>query len=1820
MTTLSPDKKAVLAQRLRRRTKVRAIDPREPGTEPPPTPAQERLWFLEQYRPGTAAYTIPLVVRVRGHLDGPTLEAALAGVADRHESLRMRFPTDDDGRPGVVIDPQPRVELVVTEAVDEAGAHAIGAELLARTFDLAGGPLWRAALITIAPGDHLLVLAVHHIVADGWSADVILREVLTLCGGGALEEPGAQYGDYALWERARDHGGELGYWRDRLDGLPALDLPTDLSRPAEQSSAGAGHEFRIDADLAARVRGLAAERGATPYMVLLAALHVLLARHSGQTDFAVGSPVAGRDVPELDAAVGMFVNTLVLRADLAGDPGFGELLDRTRETALDAYAHQTLPFDRLVTELNVARDVSRTPLFQVMFALQNYGAGAALAVPGYEVAGLTLPPAASRFDLSFYLHETPDGMTGYIVYNSDLFLPGTVERMAERYARLLHSATDAPDTRVSRLGLLTERESAALAAFTVSPEPPPTASGTLQELVAAQAAATPGATAIVCGTERLTYAELDRRSGRLAALLRAEGVGPDVRVGVCLDQSADLAVAVLGVLRAGGAYIPLDPAQPAERLAYMIGDGQARTVITVAEHTDRLTGPTILLDGDPLAEGEPLPLIAGSPDDLAYVIYTSGTTGRPKGVGVQHRQVVNYLEGVRRRLDVPFGADYTLAQSLSFDFGVTIFYLSLLTGGTLHLVSPRTPAAELSERFRRTDYLKITPSHLASLQAEAPGADLLPRRTLVLGGEASRAGWAGGLTASCQVVNHYGPTEATVGITTYAVSEGTQDAAGMLPIGRPLPGARVYVLDEHLSPAPIGVPGEVYLGGDRLARGYLGRPGLTAERFLPDPYGEPGARMYRTGDIGRWSPEGDLHFLGRRDLQVKVRGYRVELPEIEAVLEAVDGIDQAVVEARGDRLVAYLVGARISVSELRGGLADRLPDYMIPARYVWLDELPLKSHGKVDRAALPEPDDDRPDQEAGFAAPETPLEEAVAAIWAGVLSLSAVGVMDDFFDLGGHSLLAAQLVARLRHAVPPGGRQPTILDVFKHPNVRELARVMEAGATGSSDRLLHRLTPAGRRTAASAVCVPYGGGSAVIYQPLADALPEDWALYSVSVPGNELGEEARPSDEVAERCVAEIMATVEGPLVLYGHCGLGVTLTVEITRRLEAAGRTVEAVYLGGIFPFSRPSSWFGRMITRMERLRSDRFWANALRASGLDVDELAPEQLRMIIENRRQSTEEAERYFTRLFEEGIPPLRAPVVSVAGERDPAMEFYQERYPEWHLVASTVGLVVLDEANHFFLKYRSAELAQILTTVHPSLTTDDRPATPTWWVEGVSTSAETRSPAVPADEAVGVRLPAWQGTVASPASPPVDPPRVAARPGPQPSMRRFSLVALGQLASILGAALTEFAVPIWILQTTGSLVGYALFAVIALLPGLLIAPLAGAIVDRYDRRRVLLAANVAAGGVQLGLGALLWTGNLRIWQIYPLLAVLSLALAFQRLAYQSAIPQLVPKRFLGHANGIVQTATGTAQLMVPLVAAAMMAVIGLEGILVLDVVGYSLAIAVLLLTPFPATMAARRRETVMAEMVGGFRYSWGHRGFRGMLAFFALFNLLLSPLFLLLTPLVLAFATLQDVGRVSFAGGLGALLGGLTVAVWGGPRRMRMRGMLLAGLALAVFCLATGVVDSLIVIAVGAFGMSYWLAVLNGVYATLLQVKVPQRFHGRVMAINQMIAWSTLPVGFGLVAPYGTALFEPLLAPGGPLADTVGAVIGTGPGRGIGLMYLVLGLGIAVLVLIALRVRALSRFDTHVPDALPDDLVGLAVLEGRAHGLTSAEEQKRVSVP
>jgi MFS family permease len=596
-----------------------------------------------------------------------------------------------------------------------------------------------------------------------------------------------------------------------------------------------------------------------------------------------------------------------------------------------------------------------------------------------------------------------------------------------------------------------------------------------------------------------------------------------------------------------------------------------------------------------------------------------------------------------------------------------------------------------------------------------------------------------------------------------------------------------------------------------------------------------------------------------------------------------------------------------------------------------------------------------------------------------------------------------------------------------------------------------------------------------------------------------------------------------------------------------------------------------------MERLRSDQTYVNWLAGLGLDLSDIEPAQARTIIGNMRADSDRAEEYYTRLLTEGAEPLAAPVIAVAGERDPATEFARERYREWHFLSGTAALVVLDEAGHFFLRYRAAELADIVTGTHRAL---DAPEPPGRQARG--------------DDASWRLLDVSRSPTAT----------TAVRTGPKPSMRRFLAVAAGQLVSITGSALTEFAVPLWIYLHTGSLGRFALFAICGLVPGMLVAPLAGAVVDRHDRRRVMLAGDAAAGATQLAFGLLLWTGHLHLWEIYPLLVTLSVALTFQRLAYGSSVAQLVPKHYLGHANGVVQMVGGVAQILVPLMAVGLMAVIGLGGILALDVASYAVAVGVVLAVRFPRTLAWRRRETLTAEIAHGFRYSWGHPGFRAMLLFFAVLNVFLSSLFLLVSPLVLAFGTLHQVALVALVSGIGATAGGLAMSMWGGPRRARMRAMLWCTLLLAGCCLVTGLRPDLAVVAAGAGGMALCLTLVNGIYSTIVQVKVAQRYHGRVFALNTLIAWSTLPLGWGLVVPYGSRLFGPMLERHGALAGTAGRVLGVGPGRGLGLMYVLFAAAMAALVLVSMRIRTLARFDTDVADAEPDDLIGLRAVRRR----------------
>ncbi|MFD7716353.1 amino acid adenylation domain-containing protein [Streptomyces sp. NPDC059814] len=1025
--------------------------------------AQQRLWFLDQLEPGRAEYLLPFAFRVHGLIDVDALDTAFTALVSRHEILRTRFGTDDAGSPVQSISPEEPVAVLVRDlrAVadvqdrDDACAAVLAEDAL-RPVDLTVGPVLRVVLVRLADEEAVLAVTVHHIAFDGWSVGVLVRELSALYATALEKGPGpaplpVQYADYALWQRGWLTGEplerQLDYWRTRLAGLEPLELSTDQARPAERTGKGEVVRFSVPADVAARAKAVAAEGGASLFMTLLSVFQLLLARHSGQRDVAVGTPIAGRNRAETEDLIGFFVNTLVLRTDLSGDPAFTELLARVKDAALGAYDHQDLPFERLVEELAPDRDLSRNPLFQTLFALQNTPGADAWSLPGLTAEPIESPVRDAKFDLSMYLAEADDGtLDGAIVYAGDLFTEATARRLVDHFGNLLDAATARPGAALSELEMLGPDERHRIVTEWNATSAPVPAAATLHQLFEERAALAPDAVAVVCGTDELTYRELDERANQLAHRLRAEpGIGPDVPVGVCLERSPALVWTLLGILKAGAAYVPLDPEHPAERLAYLVEDSGAPLVVTDTAHAGLLTEGLRLLAVDRAADlPDTLPVTApepvAGPGDLSYLIYTSGSTGRPKGVRIEHRGVVNYLAGMQHAFPIAPGEGFLQATPLSFDVSAYEIFWPLWQGAKVVLVpgSDRLDMAEVSRlmRIHRVVGLHFVPSLLDLFVSEVRPEDCVGLRYAFASGEPLQPALVARFLDRFpgDLVNLYGATEVSVDTTYWRASR--TDPHGPVLAGRPMANQTVYVLDPDRRPVPAGVLGEVYLGGDSVGRGYHERPELTAERFVPDPF--TGGRMYRTGDVGRFTPDGGLDLLGRIDRQVKLRGVRVELAEIEAVLLNHDAVGVCAVTVREDapgdkRLVAYYVpgpGSTADTGALRGWAAERLPRAMMPSAFMELPELPLNRNGKVDHAALPAPDD--VDITAGFVAPRDDIEAEIAEIMAGVLGLEKVGIHDRFFDIGGHSLLAIQLVNRIEAAT---GVRIGLRRLFQAPTV-----------------------------------------------------------------------------------------------------------------------------------------------------------------------------------------------------------------------------------------------------------------------------------------------------------------------------------------------------------------------------------------------------------------------------------------------------------------------------------------------------------------------------------------------------------------------------------------------------------------------------------------------------------------------------------------------------------------------------------------------------------------------------------------------------------------
>jgi amino acid adenylation domain-containing protein len=1174
--------------------------------DPPLSFAQERLWFLDQLMPGSASYNIPSVWRLRGPLRRDALERSLREIVRRHEVLRTTIQARD-GKPIQVISDHGDFHLGIADLREQPGtarereAERWAEQEVRRPFNLSSDLPLRAHLLKLASHDHLLIFTLHHIAFDGWSLVVFFKELEALYSAFAAGEPSPlqplpmQYADHAVGQRQWLDGEvlerQLTYWRRQMTGVRGvLELSTDHARPEVRSDVGARVRVFVDQQLTQDLRLLSQREGATLFMTLLAAFQTLLQRYCGQTDIVVGCPTAGRNRTELEGLIGLFVNTLPLRTDLSGNPTFQELLGRVREAALGAYEHQDLPFERLVGEVRSERSLGRTPLFQVMFALQN------TPLSSLELAELQVQPQlvdvnAAKFDLSLSLTEDAEGLQGWLDYEIDLFEPSTITRLVGHFQTLLRAIVVEPGRRISEFPLLTgpERQQLLVDWNDTGADCPHVC---VHELFESQSERSPDAVAVAFGDQRLSYRELNSQANQLAHHLRGLGVGPDTLVAICLERSLNMVVGLLGILKAGGAYVPLDPIYPRERLELMLKDCMAAVLVTEQPLLDKLAdheAKVVCLDvigGDVRRQSIANPICNSDVANLAYVIYTSGSTGHPKGVAVTHHGLVNYLTWCNATYSPASATGAPVQSSLSFDLTVTSLFGPLLVGRTVYLLPNDRGLASLQDAFRRpTDFslVKITPSQLDLLGQSLTRQEMSGRtRVFVIGGEtltAHHIAFWQKFAPDTVLVNEYGPTETVVGCCTYRIPTGTT-FTGSIPIGRPIANTQVYVLDDHFQPVPIGVPGELFVGGAGVARGYLNKPNLTAERFVPNTFSkDPRARLYRTGDWVRWRVDGNLEFLGRRDHQVKLHGYRIELEEIEAILAQHPQVRQAVVSLRRERngyarLVAYVVplaGRSLAMGELRSYLERMLPDYMVPSAFVEMDALPLTPNGKVDRQALPSQDIGQLGLKANFVAPLTPNEQNLATIWAEVLGLRQIGVHDDFFDIGGNSLMAVQLFARIEKQFK---RKLPLAMLFQRRTIAGLAQLLAEPEHAAREISLVQLQR-GMGDSLPMFLMPSLGGELLHARLLIQHLGKDIGIYGLQP---HLAAEAINLFVDFEATAARYVQALrefqpQGRFILAGY-SYGGFLAFEVARQLVELGEKVELLAIldtGPSSPTNRP-------------------------------------------------------------------------------------------------------------------------------------------------------------------------------------------------------------------------------------------------------------------------------------------------------------------------------------------------------------------------------------------------------------------------------------------------------------------------------------------------------------------------------------------------------------------------------------------------------------------------------------------------------------------------
>jgi fengycin family lipopeptide synthetase D len=1749
---------------------------------------QKRMFALNQFSKEETNYNIPSVMLLEGRLVRSKLEECFKKLVERHEAFRTSFELVNDE---IMQRIHKAVEFKVEyEEIDTDSEELIKSEAkkFIKPFNLGEAPLLRVKLIRLAEEKHVLMFDMHHIISDGTSMSIIMDEFTKLYKGESLEELRVQYKDYSAWENKMLASESMKkheeYWVKMFsDEIPVLNLPTDYQRPSTQSFEGENIGFRLDKNLTEKLQEISKAKGATLYMTLLAAYNILLSKYSGQEDIVVGSPIAGRPHVDLYNMLGMFVNTLALRNYPERKKTFNEFLQEVKKNALSAYEHQDYQFDKLVEKLNIKRDLSRNALFDTMFTLQNTE-NKELQLDAVRIRQLEFERGVSKFDITLSAEEKGEEIRLDLEYCTKLFKRPTMKRMIGHYINILKAVTEAPDIKLCEIEMLSEAEKQEILVDFNDTKAEYPKDKTICEYFEEQVKNTPDNAAAAYEGKKITYKELNAKANQLARVLRDKGVKPDTIVGLLVDRSLEMMIGIVGILKAGGAYLPISPDYPDDRIKYMLEDSGTDILLTQKHLLDAIEfqGTVIDLEDEQLYQGdETNPEIVSKPNNLAYIIYTSGSTGKPKGVMIQHGNVINLVEALGKAIYERYTAplNVTMLAPYVFDASVKQIFASLLRGSCLYIVPEeyRNIGEKLTEYYieNSIDISDGTPSHFKLMLGDnKERIKDIPVKHFVIGGEALPVDVVKEFLSLFKdkkpnITNIYGPTECTVDTTAFLVDSEQLDVLSAIPIGWPLMNCSVYVLDKDNKLQPVGVAGELCIAGAGVARGYLNKPELTEEKFAANPF-EPGKKMYRTGDLARWLPDGNIEFLGRIDHQVKLRGYRIEIGEIESLIKSHPTVKDSIVIVHGDNtgekgLAAYIVpktdsDEKYSEASLKEYLKKQLPKYMVPAVFVQLESMPLNTNGKIDRFALPKPDMQR-DLDESFIAPRNKEEIEMAKIWAKTLGTPKIGIDDDFFDLGGDSFKAIKLVRSISSSLG-------VMELFKNPTIRELTAYLSKDVSGERTMLNELTKPVDEKDrVVSLICFPYGGGSAISYQPLANALPKNYSLYSVELPGHDYScpdEELAAIEDSAARCLEEIKEKVKGPIVLYGHC-LGATMAAFLAYELEAAGIQVDGVFVGAMFPSPRISNKFFDIWNRIFPYKlTDKGNRDMMRTIGGLNKDIDPKETEFILRNLKHDSVECEKWYTQIYndkEKG--KFKAPITCVIGEGDRVTEFYQERYKEWEHFSDDVDLKTIKNAGHFFFKNQAAELAEYI-----------KEKVGLWQGRAQEVPQAERT-----DECIG-------STSAL---------KKQGKKQVVPSMQLFLIVAIVQIISEVGTILSTFGTGIWVYQQTNALSQFAMMLLFGIVPTIIILPISGAIIDRLDRRLIILAADILSAVSSLYLLMLLYNNSLQIWEVYLFTVIASVATSFRQPAYLAAITQITPKMYLAQANSVSQFSAAIGGILASVCGGIFMDYIGFKGLVAIDFATFIISIAALIFIRFPDTMFTRQEEPIMKELLGGLNFIIKRQSMVVMVAFFLVANFLGSIFDVTMTPLILSFTNPSMLGFINAFTGIGVLTGAIAMLVTGGTKK-RAKGMVGFVIPLAISMFVAGLRPLPVFAAIALFGVAFSITAVNVHWQSLIQVKVGLELQGRVFAINRMMVAMLTPISYLTAGVLADKVFAPMMSTNVFSSPLVSLILGTGAGREMRLNLLIAGTILLAWSVIGVRYKPLSEMDDLLEDATPGEVI------------------------